>query len=137
MTQDPHAATDYESEDVRYLRKWLNEESTAPIDRQALARVLASIWKVQWLPIESAPKNGATILLWHEKRSEVMAGVWSMHSYGFADEEHPWLVFDPSEYQEIDAYADGVFTHWMAFPEPPGAQADASTLAPGVKGEAA
>lgn len=29
------------TEDIRTLSKWLNEESTAPIDRQALARVLA------------------------------------------------------------------------------------------------
>jgi hypothetical protein len=29
------------TEDISTLSKWLNEESTAPIDRQALARVLA------------------------------------------------------------------------------------------------
>lgn len=29
------------STDIRNLSKWLNEEQTAPIDRQALARVLA------------------------------------------------------------------------------------------------
>ena len=34
---------DYENPDVLTLRKWLNEESTSPIDRLALARVLAMV----------------------------------------------------------------------------------------------
>jgi hypothetical protein len=29
------------NDDLRYLHKWLNEEQTAPIDRVALARMLA------------------------------------------------------------------------------------------------
>ena len=35
------------TEDIRTLSKWLNEESTAPIDRQALARVLAIAQQAQ------------------------------------------------------------------------------------------
>jgi hypothetical protein len=34
---------DSDNADVRYLSKWLNEGQTAPIDKQALARVLAAI----------------------------------------------------------------------------------------------
>ena len=31
------------NDDLRYLHKWLNEEQTAPLDRLALARVLALV----------------------------------------------------------------------------------------------
>lgn len=40
----------YESPDIRYLRKWLNEDIDAPIDRQALARVLAGIGEAEYFP---------------------------------------------------------------------------------------
>jgi hypothetical protein len=50
------------SEDVRELSKWLNEELTSPINRQALARVLAasqqpSGGEVVAAPIESYPSQ--------------------------------------------------------------------------------
>ena len=31
------------NDDLRYLHKWLNEEQTAPIDRVALAKMLALV----------------------------------------------------------------------------------------------
>ncbi len=39
--------TDDMADDIRYLRKWLNEENTAPIDRRALACVLAYVFKLE------------------------------------------------------------------------------------------
>jgi hypothetical protein len=41
--QERRSMIDYENPDVLTLRKWLNEESTSPIDRLALARVLAMV----------------------------------------------------------------------------------------------
>jgi hypothetical protein len=41
--QERRSMIDYENPDVLTLRKWLNEESTSPIDRVALARVLAMV----------------------------------------------------------------------------------------------
>ena len=59
------------SEDVRELSKWLNEETSAPINRQALARVLAvaqqpSGGEVKAAPVESYPaQDQAFYAFWY------------------------------------------------------------------------
>lgn len=79
----------------------------------------------QWLPIESAPKDGTEVLLFG--RDCVTYGSWSepssiprlVYQDGFAP-EHVWEEFEP-----YWASADGGFTeehpptHWQPLPPPP------------------
>lgn len=48
--------------DTRNLVKWLNEESTAPLDRTALARVLATV-----IPVQRVTLNRADLLTINER----------------------------------------------------------------------
>jgi hypothetical protein len=67
-----------------------------------------------WLPIETAPKDGTSMLLWIEGRYHI--GGWSRTgdiSYPFA-----WV----NEYGDIIArpwQGDPEPTHWMPLPDPP------------------
>ena len=52
MNNDPAETRRRLEEDRRTLGKWLNEQQTAPIDRQALARVLAHLmYPPPWIPL--------------------------------------------------------------------------------------
>ena len=59
--------------DIRNLQKWLNEEQEAPIDRQALARVLAMAEQpAQQEPVAYAVYHrmgGSKSLHWSEQHS--------------------------------------------------------------------
>lgn len=52
MNNDPAETRRRLEEDRRTLGKWLNEQQTAPIDQQALARVLAHLmYPPPWVPL--------------------------------------------------------------------------------------
>lgn len=127
---------DYESEDIRYLRKWLNEESTAPIDRQALARVLAAIWEAQqvaptgWMAIESAPKGKKVIVGYWNKLSKwrtVMACYYLPQTlqmeddrYDFDDDGYaPEGWYEECESQESILPTEETPVRWMPLPPLP------------------
>lgn len=59
----------------------------------------------EWLPIETAPKDGSTIMVWREDHG----GIW----WGSFD-GHKWLVV----YGNNKVHARDI-THWMPLPEPP------------------
>jgi hypothetical protein len=66
-----------------------------------------------WLPIETAPKDGTAVLLWLPdgfwlNDENVVTGFWSEDDWYFSDtDSHP-----------IGAFGKAV-THWMPLPEPP------------------
>ncbi len=59
--------------DTRNLAKWLNEEQTAPIDRQALARVLAHLQRpaVQGEPVAGAKRTNELLEIFDVEHTEV------------------------------------------------------------------
>ena len=71
----------------------------------------------QWQPIETAPKDGSTIMLWERYESEPFFGFWWegrdrwRASTTHYDTDGNACVIDR-------IYSDGV-THWMPLPQPP------------------
>ena len=57
---------------------------------------------MEWQPIETAPKDGTTVDLWHRKHGRVVDAWWD--SYGWDDEEK-WIAYVGGEKPD--------FTHWM------------------------
>jgi hypothetical protein len=63
----------------------------------------------EWQPIQTAPKDGACVLLYDNTCEEPVVGFW--HASG-------WLVaWDHSRYDTNFPGCDP--THWMPLPEPP------------------
>lgn len=73
---------DYESSDVRTLRKWLNEDIDAPIDRQALARVLASICEA------------VTPFAWATHHAPPMIFLTEKEAAAYCDDEEPIPLYE-------------------------------------------
>jgi len=84
---------------------------------------------VGWLPIESAPKGGTTIDLWHAEFGREAECYWGLpiHSCGeagslcddeFHDLEPQWINTFNSP-----AFPESEYTHWMPLPQPPKDQA--------------
>ena len=67
-------------------------------DNEDLVRVLDA---VKWQPIETAPKDGSLVDMWHKNGFRVVETWWT-------DDKCWACVMDDSD-----------FTHWMPLPEPP------------------
>ncbi len=84
--------------------------SAALAQRQPLA---------EWLPIETAPKDGTLLLLWEKYESEPFIGSW----YAFRSEweaSRTYYDADGNACVVDRVYSPGV-THWMPLPAAPGA----------------
>jgi hypothetical protein len=99
------------------------EEMTLPPTEPRQAVPEAS--KQGWLPIESAPKDGTTIDLWHEEFGREADCYWGLpiHSCGeagrlcddeFHDLEPQWINTFNSP-----AFPESEYTHWMPLPAAP------------------
>jgi len=64
------------SEDVRELSKWLNEETSAPINRQALARVLAVAQQPSGGEVKAAPVGS------YPAQDQAFYAFWYSHMKG-------------------------------------------------------
>lgn len=72
---------------------------------------------MQWQTIDSAPKDGATILGWSEYMDEPCTVRWRNNEW-----ESSWDGWEVVEYMSDfgTEYRDpGPVTHWMPLPEPP------------------
>lgn len=63
-----------------------------------------------WQPIETAPKNGTSILLGATDLKTITLACW-------LDAYKKWATI--SEQDCPDSYQFDFFTHWMPLPEPP------------------
>lgn len=77
---------------------------------------------MDWRPIETAPKDGASLLLFRE--GEMMVGRWysGYNEWGVSPPVHEnqvrtWASIGPKEFWPGP-------THWMPLPEPPHAPPD-------------
>lgn len=66
-----------------------------------------------WQPIETAPRDGTMVLLWHRNADGATAG-WML---GWFDQFHEW-----------ENMCGGLLepTHWMPLPDPPQIEAKAA-----------
>jgi hypothetical protein len=62
----------------------------------------------EWLPIETAPRDGTSILLCYADNEQIVA------SFGGADDCPMWLADTAGIFDK-----PGLFTHWMPLPAPP------------------
>lgn len=62
-----------------------------------------------WQPIESAPKDGESVIL-HEPHEEPTVGWWSRY-------RHKWVALRSGYDENIDDNTKP--THWMPLPSPP------------------
>ena len=106
-----------ERDAVRTLSKWLNEEQVAPIDRVALATVLAA-WnrraEAQWQPIETAPKELGKRILGLKDCGE---GTLTSISIVFWLNDGEWHINDCAP-RTAEGFGYRV-THWMPLPAEP------------------
>ena len=65
-----------------------------------------------WQPIETAPKDGASILVWDGKVVREVS--WQDRWYG-RTEQPGWMIANCDE--EYGYYVEA--THWMPLPKPP------------------
>lgn len=77
----------------------------------------------EWQPIETAPKDGAYILVWGrttcgEFEQAAHKSAWLDNSDERDGSDMGWLIADSySSYSECCVHVDA--THWMPLPEPP------------------
>lgn len=79
---------------------------------------------MSWQTIETAPKDGETIILSDGKY--VVAGCWAPHIHG---DRSPWAFVDnweaweiggrQSRFVRLNGFKAGAITHWMPLPAPP------------------
>lgn len=81
-----------------------------------------------WKPIETAPKDGTTILLWSEYMSEPCTGAWGTQSHGRlgwnAKHDGMWVVESEHDLSGTTYKEIAVATHWCPLPAPPSVNAD-------------
>jgi thioesterase domain-containing protein len=68
--------------------------------------------KMNWLPIETAPKDGTEILIWMDGKQRIVARWADAPAFGWSD----WI-------ETVEGYRlrKNVITHWQPLPEPPAA----------------
>lgn len=108
------------TEDIRTLSKWLNEESTAPIDRQALARVLAIAQQEPADEREERP-NLPDGMQWFYCTTDVKEvnghQVWRVAGVDLADAQARFVEGDGEiEEQEIEVTDTEEPTDWKGHP---------------------
>jgi hypothetical protein len=70
-----------------------------------------------WSPIETAPRDGTTVLLWEQYEDEPFIGSWhNFRSRWVASTTH--YGTDDNACVVDSVYSDGV-TNWMPLPAPP------------------
>lgn len=111
-----------ERDAVRTLSKWLNEEQVAPIDRVALATVLAA-WNRRaeaqvpgWQPIETAPRDNKAPLLLAQFNED---GTLQSFDYNgsWASDRESWEIPQVYYYWETEKGNVEEPTHWMYQPD--------------------
>ena len=74
---------------------------------------------VAWQPIETAPKDGTTILVYFRQHG-AMTVFWGDHDYDHTSEYATWLVEDHKHGPyPVRGYSKGDDTHWMPLPSFP------------------
>ena len=67
---------------------------------------------MDWQPIETAPRDGSTILAWHHIYHCPIAVFWRESPSLWPE---PWI-----EKTYSNCWPEAAFTHWAPLPEPPG-----------------
>ena len=86
------------------LRVIAETPPSGPVQSMTLGEAIQRMWK----PINSAPQDGADVLVW--------GGRLCIEIAGFAGTENGRRVW---EMRDGQTYDEAWFTHWMPLPEPP------------------
>lgn len=117
----------YAEGDIRTVTEWRDGARDLPdgdhdliTTTQAEAYAAAKVREAQqWQPIETAPKDGTTILVWF-KQHGAMTVCWGDRDYNHTSEYAVWLVDDHKHGPyPVRGYSRGDDTHWMPLPAPP------------------
>lgn len=105
---------------------------------EAAARYIASLppepQAQEWRTMESAPRDGKSIIVWHKVHGAMTArfcpGEWSTHHEFGREYNGPVWCFGDDVFQEEveegpDGFHDGSVTHWRPATSPPGEAAGA------------
>jgi hypothetical protein len=84
---------------------------------------------LEWMPIDTAPRNGTAVLLWHEPTRSVNVGYWNKF---FTDPWHALVMGTDALWNDYDG-PQPIFhaTHWMPLPAPPPRQATSAGVTRG------
>ena len=117
---------------AREAIRWLNTEPNAPkhftkagneVCRETIRKALEMLDKVEsgtayygeWLPIESAPRDGTRILVWVDKRSHLV--YWSDNApFEFFEVDKGWVLHDCEDGHYSKSLEEDEPTHWMPLP---------------------
>lgn len=89
--------------------------------RQENERIKADAERIEWQPIETAPKDGTCILICKATDADgepIVGETFGLfvHRAAWWDFDNAWIVYN-SVFQELPAFFEP--THWMPLPEPP------------------
>ena len=93
--------------DIRTLAKWLNEELTSPIDRPALARVLAHLQQpaqqepVAWMYQCSADSSGPVLTQSKKDWAASGSGLWTEAPLYTRPQAREWVGLTEQEANEL------------------------------------
>lgn len=85
-------------------------------DAAALIREL--VWREKWQPIETAPKDGSTIILWSRYQSEPVTAAWAPRGR-WASRWDGTTVIEAQGDTYTDYAEPSEPTHWRPLPAPP------------------
>lgn len=75
-----------------------------------------------WRPIETAPKDGSTVLVWFSDLYNGTADLARWDNDQYARKPRPYWTGNRERILGTVAYRQGKPTHWMPLPEPPNAE---------------
>lgn len=74
---------------------------------------------MEWLPIETAPRDGTEVLVWFSEFYNGMQDIAQWDDDRYAKKPRPYWSGRGLHIWGIKAYREGKPTHWMPLPPPP------------------
>ena len=108
----PYLGPGVEIDGVRYFTTFEVLTFARQAQREAVAAAVP-----EWLPIETAPKDGTFILLWEQYSTAPFVGSW-VHQGWSVSHEHVDAEGGWDGANVVDALSLPI-THWLPLPPPP------------------
>ncbi len=99
-----------------YPRTEANGETWVMLREQQLTSILAHLRAEPWQPIESAPRDGAWILVCAAGEAD-SATIVKWHVISWRSGEMGWYIDDQNDYEYVQSF--DAPTHWQPLPTTP------------------